>query len=337
MHMRLVSCLFVLLTLIACAPQFHPGGERLASPRIGDHMLTTADQVRLPLRVWPAKNNPAKAIIVALHGFNDYSRAFEQPAQYWAESGLTVYAYDQRGFGEAPHAGEWSDATTMADDLNDAVQAVRQRHPDQPVFLLGSSMGAAVILTAQRNRTANRPTNIDGVILVGPAVWGPSTMNPLYRFMLWLGAHTMPANHVTGKGLRIKASDNIPMLRALGRDPLVLKSTRVDMLYGLVGLMGNALDSAAGLHHPALVLAAGDDQLIPSHAHQQLLNALTVERTEVRYPDGFHMLLRDLQAKVVWRDILSWIEDRNAPLPSGLGRKIEFPVATSIVPSGHRE
>jgi acylglycerol lipase len=319
--MRFASCLFLLFALAACAPRFHPGGERLASPELNGQSFMTADQVRLPLRVWPSTIKPAGGIIIALHGFNDYSHAFDQPANWWADSGVTVYAYDQRGFGEAPHAGEWSSAETMADDLNDAILATRRRHPDLPIFLLGSSMGAAVILTALGNRPAALHTNIDGVILVGPAVWGPSTMSPLYRILLWLAAHTMPTSQLKGKGLRIQASDNIPMLRALGRDPLVIKSTRIDTLYGLVQLMGAALEGASGLEHPALVLGAANDQLIPGHAHEKLLGILRNQRTEVIYPDGFHMLLRDLRAKAVWRDILSWIENKNAALPSGLGRK----------------
>ena len=35
------------------------------------------------------------------------------------------------------------------------------------------------------------------------------------------------------------------------------------------------------------------------------------------YTDGYHMLLRDLQAETVYRDIAAWINDRRAPLPSG--------------------
>ncbi|MBL6946561.1 MAG: alpha/beta hydrolase, partial [Rhodospirillales bacterium] len=35
------------------------------------------------------------------------------------------------------------------------------------------------------------------------------------------------------------------------------------------------------------------------------------------YKDGYHMLFRDLQRETVWRDVISWIKDRQAPLPSG--------------------
>ena len=33
------------------------------------------------------------------------------------------------------------------------------------------------------------------------------------------------------------------------------------------------------------------------------------------------MLLRDLNAETVWRDILAWIANAQAPLPSGADRR----------------
>jgi hypothetical protein len=33
--------------------------------------------------------------------------------------------------------------------------------------------------------------------------------------------------------------------------------------------------------------------------------------------NGYHMLMRDLQAETVWADILSWLQNPQAVLPSG--------------------
>ena len=38
---------------------------------------------------------------------------------------------------------------------------------------------------------------------------------------------------------------------------------------------------------------------------------------------GYHMLLRDLQAETVWRDIAAWIADASAPLPSAADKWAE--------------
>ncbi len=57
---------------------------------------------------------------------------------------------------------------------------------------------------------------------------------------------------------------------------------------------------------------------MPQAAVKGLLARLpTAGVTAAEYPNGYHMLLRDLDGDIVSRDILSWIEDRKAPLPSG--------------------
>jgi len=120
------------------------------------------------------------------------------------------------------------------------------------------------------------------------------------------------------------ASDNINMLRQLGRDPLVIKATRVDAMYGLTDLMGVALENAGQLKTPTLVLYGEHDQIVPREPVMQMLKRMPgPPQTQVAfYKNGYHMLLRDLQAEKPWSDIAAWIENRLAPLPSGADRRI---------------
>jgi esterase/lipase len=41
------------------------------------------------------------------------------------------------------------------------------------------------------------------------------------------------------------------------------------------------------------------------------------EKRIVIYERGWHMVLQDLQRERVWRDILTWMTNRSAVLPSG--------------------
>lgn len=274
------------------------------------------DGERLPLRVWPAAG-PPRAVIIALHGFNDYSIAFDAPAAWWADQGVTTYAYDQRGFGKTAHRGLWPGTARMVADLRIVTEMVTRRHRGAPIYLVGESMGGAVALTA----LAEAPLAVDGVVLSAPAVWGRSTMSPLYSATLWLAAHTFPANRLTGRGLKRRASDNDEALRQLSRDPLVIKETRIDAIYGLVDLMDEAMASAARFDTPALMLYGARDEIVPKEAIETMLARHRGPRRMVLYPDGWHLLLRDLQAAVVWRDILAWIDDPSQRLPSGFERK----------------
>ena len=311
--MRFAAVLGAMILLGACTPEVQTFGGAVETARIEPAHLATADGARLPLRSWQLRSDPRFAVL-ALHGFNDYSSAFEAPGRRWAEAGGAVYAYDQRGFGGTPQRGVWAGDDRLLDDAATAMALIRARHPDLPLFVVGESMGGAVAKAAFARDDAPK---IDGLVLVAPAVWGRSTMNPLYRFALWSGAHLAPSAIVTGRGLRRQASDNIPMLIALGRDPLVIKETRVDSLWGLVGLMDGALEAAPRLALPTLVLYGERDEIVPPHATKRMLETLAAPHRLAVYPDGWHMLLRDLKAGVPQDDILAWFEDRRAALPSG--------------------
>jgi hypothetical protein len=91
---------------------------------------------------------------------------------------------------------------------------------------------------------------------------------------LWAAAHSLPWLELSGRGLDIRPSDNVPMLRALGADPLVIKETRVDALWGVTNLMDRAAASAPALPAPALILYGEHDEIIPREAFCAALRRL---------------------------------------------------------------
>jgi acylglycerol lipase len=314
--MARLAVLLVCVILAACAPVTAPMGLENVAPSLSDDTFTTRDGLALPLRHWDAVK--PHAVIVALHGMNDYSNAFAMPAPYWAEHGITTYAYDQRGFGRAPHAGLWPGKEAMDRDLADCIAAIRIRHPGLPLFVLGESMGGAVVLTAF---ASDSPPQADGIILVSPAVWSRSDMPFHYRLALWFSAHFMPGLTVTGRGVvKIWPSDNIDMLRKFSRDPLVIKQTRTDAIWGLVNLMDAGREAAGQLRNPPpLLMLRGDkDQVIPPPSAAAAAKELARNAgfTEQVYPKGYHMLLRDLAGPQYWQDVVTWIDERVTASPS---------------------
>ncbi len=324
-----VRIVIVIATLIctACSPLVNRPGVASQAPFLGWSHFIADDGVVLPVRSWIPSGMPVKAVIVALHGFNDYSLFFSVPGGYLSGRGFACYAYDQRGFGNAPGRGLWAGVEAYVDDLKAFISLLRLRHPGVPLVLLGESMGGAVAIVAM---TSNHPPEVDGLILSSPAVWGRSTMPWYQQALLDTVAHTAPWLLLTGEGLRIMASDNIEMLRKLGRDPLVIKATRVDAMYGLTNLMDAALDSAGQLKTPTLVQYGKHDEVVPREPVSQMLAKMPgPPQTRVAfYENGYHLLLRDLQAEKPWNDIAAWIENRQAPLPSGADQRVTMGLAT---------
>ncbi len=301
-----------LLLLAACAPMSQERGPLVGEPRLAADHAVMADGARLPLRLWLPAERPPDALIVALHGFNDYSNAFDGPASFWADHGIATLAYDQRGFGATARAGIWPGTAALVSDLEDVVALARRRFPDQPLYLLGESMGGAVLLAA----AGTGALAVDGMVLVAPAVRGRATMNPLYRGALWVTAHLFPWMEATGEGLGIVASDNVEMIRGLQNDPLVIKSTRFDAVWGLVNLMDAALEGAAGTRPPLLLTYGAHDELIPREPTAALVARLGDRARIAVYEAGYHMLLRDLNAATPLSDIAGWVRAPHAPLTS---------------------
>ncbi len=327
--MKFLRKTFIILASLvgtACTPLVNRPGQAVQAPYLGWSHFTAADGAVLPVRSWAPQGMPIKAVLVALHGFNDYSFFFTAPGEYLSQKGFACYAYDQRGFGNAPGRGLWAGMDAYADDLKTITALLRLRYPGVPLYVLGESMGGAIAIVTM---TSVNPPEVDGLILSAPAVWGRSTMPWYQRALLETMAHAAPWLRLTGSGLKIMASDNIDMLRKLGRDPLFIKATRVDAMYGLTNLMDAALDSAGQLKIPTLVLYGEHDQLIPREPVSQMLKKMPgPPQTRVAYyANGYHMLLRDLQAAQPLGDIAAWIENPEAPLPSDSDRHVALGLA----------
>jgi len=320
--------LSALLSLAACAPTVLPAGPPVTQPGFGPaaipERLRMTDGAELPLRVWLPEEEAPSAVVLAVHGVNDYANAFDAAARHWAARGIATYAYDQRGFGGAPNRGFWPGEATLAGDLRAAAGVVRARHPGVRLIVLGESMGGAVVLV-----TATGPGGLDadGAVLVAPAVWGRATMGLVPRLALALVSRVAPWMRLSGRGLGVRPSDNEEMLRAFSRDPMVIRETRADVIRGLVDLMDAALAAAPRFRLPALIVYGEKDELVPKAPTALLLTRLpddlpgAARQRVALYRDGWHMLLRDLQGETVWADIAAWVADPDAALPSGADRK----------------
>lgn len=308
-------CLLIYLSLIisGCVnPKFQPVSDLKVEPAFNDSRFIMDDGYALPFKLFPAIASP-KALVIALHGFNDYSQAFDSFCAYLAASDIQCLAYDQRGFGLTEYIGLWPESGRLQADLKKVVHLAKLKHPELPIYIAGESMGGAVILSALSDDKSYWQRYIAGTILFAPAVWARETQPWYQRLALWLAVHTVPGWKPTGESLDILATDNIEALREMGRDPLVIKETRIDTIFGLTNLMDQALNAADKQEMDMLVLYGAKDEVIPKMPTCLMLERLKASKSLVKvklYPNGYHMLTRDLQADTVFKDVLSWVSQR---------------------------
>ncbi|HEY1071611.1 serine aminopeptidase domain-containing protein [Brevundimonas sp.] len=319
------------LVLSACAtphlqgPQTPPlgfNGPRIEAGTEGRGAFIVQDGARLPYLRWSPENGRQPwAVIIALHGFNDHYASFRLAGPWWAARGIETWAYDQRGFGLAPHRGEFAPESLTSADLRTIVSLVRAERPKALIVVAGESMGGSSTISAFGGQT---PPDADRVVLLAPGVWGWSSQSPFNRAGLWAAARLMGARTVEPPAFavrHIRASDNTQELIRNGRDPQSILSTRFDSMHGLVDLMETATVRLGVVEKPTLLLYGGNDQIITKRPMRLALERAG-ERPNLQtayYPNGWHILNRDLQGEVVYRDVEAWLRDAAAPLPSGAG------------------
>ncbi len=168
---RLLFCL--LMIVFAAAPtnvcaKTKSNEETSSAKR--EKRATTASKVDLvsgmpPFLFWEGSAD-SKGIVLCLHELGMYNGIFEDLGNKLKDSGYSVYSMDLRGFGgwsDKGAEGKMDLKNTLA-DIKSAAEAIRKKHADKKVFLLGEAMGGALALEA----ASKYPDLISGAISSAP-------------------------------------------------------------------------------------------------------------------------------------------------------------------------
>ncbi|MBU4196883.1 MAG: lysophospholipase [Alphaproteobacteria bacterium] len=291
-----------------------------AGAHVEDRALVMSDGARLPYLRWGPTDRAPWAVIVALHGMNDHDASFRLAGPWWAEQGIETWAYDQRGFGAAPGRGVWAGQQRMTDDLREVTALARARYPDAVIAVVGESMGGSVAAAAFGS---DNPPDADRLVLLAPGVWGWSTQGPLNSAALNIAARALgdvalePPEFITRD---IHASSNTLELIRNGRYPMNILATRFDTVYGLVDLMETASRSLGRIRGDAVLMYGAHDEIVKRGPMRLALERAQADGGALKtawYPNGWHLLNRDLDAEIVYRDVAAWLRNPDAALPSG--------------------
>jgi non-heme chloroperoxidase len=101
----------------------------------------------IAFRHWNAAS-PAtpERVVIAIHGSTASGSSLHPLATALRARGFTVYAPDIRGHGDTGTRGDIDYANELDDDLADFVAAVRMRHPNAQLALMGFSSGGGFAL-----------------------------------------------------------------------------------------------------------------------------------------------------------------------------------------------
>uniref|UniRef100_A0A8C7BLQ9 Monoglyceride lipase n=1 Tax=Neovison vison TaxID=452646 RepID=A0A8C7BLQ9_NEOVI len=249
--------------------------------------LVNADGQYLFCRYWKPTGTP-KALIFVSHGAGEHCGRYDELAQMLMGLGLLVFAHDHVGHGQSE--GERmvvSDFHVFIRDVLQHVDIMQKDYPGLPVFLLGHSMGGAiVILTA-----AERPSYFSGMVLISPLVLANPESATTFKVELY---NTDPLICRAG----LKVCFGIQLLNAV---------TRVERALPKLTL-------------PFLLLQGSADRLCDSKGAYLLMeSAKSQDKTLKIYEGAYHILHKELPevTNSVFREINMWVSQRTGAAGTG--------------------
>lgn len=111
---------------------------------------------------WLAENQSARLVII--HGLGEMSEYYKQMAEYFCNSGVSMYLPEYRNHGRTTLDAEIDDALRVTSGECLAFSKYVKQQSDKPLFMLGHSLGSQI--AQYMLNTADKPL-FDGVILTG--------------------------------------------------------------------------------------------------------------------------------------------------------------------------
>ncbi|MCP3913418.1 MAG: alpha/beta hydrolase [Actinomycetia bacterium] len=239
------------------------------------------------------------ARVLVLHGINEHSGRYEHVGGRMADAGLDVHAHDHRGHGGTAGRRIYIDSFRELLDDTQAHLADLRTMGQEPVVLIGHSMGGLVALAYCVD---DRPH--PDVLVTSGAALGADVPEWQKKAAPVLG-NLLPR-------LKIPSSIELDMLstdpevgRAYAADPLVTRGVTAKMGQQLMRGMEVTLERLGRLAIPTLALHGGDDRLVPADTGDPLDALATVDREVL--PGLRHEILNEPGHDQLIDRIVEWV------------------------------
>ena len=268
--------------------------------------------IKVPYRSWLPRNKPSQ-VLLCVHGLGFSSRSYNEFGRAMAGRGFATYAMDVRGFGAwMQRKGDDAkvDFESCLSDVETALRTLRKAYPGTPVFLVGESMGGAIVLQA----AARNPQLVDGIVSSVPSSDRYAKLSSeLIVGMHYLEDKDKPID-LTPEVIERSTSD-----KELQRQFAANSSNRMKLSPKELKQFNDfmkANDEAALLiaKLPVLMIAGFKDKLVKPEGTIELFNTLsTPEKMLWIVGDGEHLLLEENQLTTQLTRLLTiWISSEAA-------------------------
>jgi alpha-beta hydrolase superfamily lysophospholipase len=281
---------------------------------LGEHIVlhqethfAARDGLRLYEQCW-LLDGPSQAAVVIVHGINEHSGRYARLAADLTGRGYAVYMMDLRGHGRSDGDRVMIRSfDEYLDDVEVLLERVAEREPGKALFLLGHSMGGAIVALL----AIERPPRIRGLILSSPALRIGGRVFPILRKLAAFFSVVWPTLRVVGIGHRFISHDPA-VVAAFENDPLVFHG-RLPVRTGaeILRAASRIQTHMEAVRLPLLILhGTGDFITDPNGSRQLYRRANSSDKTLRLYPALYHEVFSEPERDQALADLLGWLDAR---------------------------
>jgi alpha-beta hydrolase superfamily lysophospholipase len=263
-----------------------------------------ADGLELHGRSWRPERG-VRAVLAIVHGHGEHSGRYMNIVDFLHPKGYVVYGFDHRGHGRSRgqrgHIHSWDE---YRGDVAAFLRWIAGQEPHAPIFLMGHSMGALVVL----DYLIHEPDVIRGAIVSGAPLEPAGVAKPSLVLLSRALSRIAPRFPLR-LALDVSAlSRDAAVVRAYIEDPLV--HGRFTARWGTESLdtLARVKGRAAEVHVPILFIHGEADRLNLPHGSSSFFEGVaSADKTLHLYPEMYHELHNDIGHEVVIADLEDWL------------------------------
>lgn len=248
-----------------------------------------------------------RGLIVLVHGLGEHFGRYEQWCSRFIDAGYTVIGADLPGHGRSGGKRGHIASYLLTEEIIDRlIGEGHDRFPGVPVILYGHSLGGGIVLQYM----ITKQPDLCCAVVTSP--WLRLSFEAP-RFKLWLASavrkiapgmlqpSSLVVNHL---------SRDREVVAAYLADDLVHDRISVSLFNEAVSAAKYALDNAASLNTPLLLMHGSSDMITSPEGSRQFAEASSATDLKI-WDGGYHELHNDIIRDAVFGYLAGWLSAKN--------------------------
>jgi acylglycerol lipase len=268
--------------------------------------LAVDEKSGIRYRVWGLTD--PKAVLLLVHGLGAHSGRWDFLAEFFLPKGISSYAIELKGFGEAKGLkGHIDSFDIYYDDVRRLRDIISTENPGKKIFIAGESLGGLISFMM----AVREPDLFDGLICVSPAFASRLKLTFLKYLQVFFASLFNRSKQFHMPFTSEMCTRDEDYRKVMDSEPREHRLATAKLLYNTFIAQMRVSMMKTHIEIPVLFLLAGEDSLVSPEKSERVFAGLkSNDKNIIFYPGMYHALSIELGREKVFEDILEWTRDR---------------------------